>query len=605
VIQQRRILEPGPWCWPDPAANPGARAHAERAVGAATPRVLAAGQVALVTIHGEGAGARGELWALSMRDDTTAGADAQFLAGARDAWLDAQCALPRALPLLWRSVREQHARLGPVSALYPAPENTSPTLDGRSFGLAFGLALASSVVGVPAPADVVATATLDELGRLGRVEGLGPKLEVIDRIALSVRRVAIATEQLGEARDLLKRLGITRLELVPFSSLSRALEHLLSDPARAIDAATRPERGELVHSFFQLALGERRASVEWAPIERAADRALERWAGDLEPDHARMLEFARAVAARHHYNKGTLTLPTPEWLSRFTLSMRLGILAHTAQQAADTGAPDPDRVLALARRACPDLEILAAPPPEDLADLAFDSRMVDACFAPHLRLLGAIGRMRYTTMGDLRGAIRDQLAVCVGWQRAWRHEETTYPLAALFTTLSALAREPGVDTHHVARLFERVEDLWGTSQRGGRRCRDNVYVRIGRGRALAALGRRAEAAAELDPLLDDLSRHAEQMRLSAARWRLRCGQGAGLGAAREVLAGSEDPRAELYRALATLDRALDARDHDAARAQAELVRAEQRELCDTLLAGAGLAPGDPGAPAFLARRYPY
>ena len=129
TLQQRRILTPGPWCWPDRAADPDARAHAERAMGTPEPRVLAAGQVALVTVHGEGERARGELWALSMRDDPGVGTDAQFLSGARDAWLDAQCALPRALPLLWRSVREQHARLGPVSTLYPAPANTAPTAE--------------------------------------------------------------------------------------------------------------------------------------------------------------------------------------------------------------------------------------------------------------------------------------------------------------------------------------------------------------------------------------------------------------------------------------------------------------------------------------------
>ena len=105
-IAQRKLLEPGPWCWPDTAHDPDACSSAELAVTSRSPRVIRAGEVALVTVHDDGVQVRGELWALSMRDDPKKDADAEFLSGAIDAWLDAQCALPRALPLLWNSVRE-------------------------------------------------------------------------------------------------------------------------------------------------------------------------------------------------------------------------------------------------------------------------------------------------------------------------------------------------------------------------------------------------------------------------------------------------------------------------------------------------------------------
>jgi hypothetical protein len=201
----------------------------------------------------------------------------------------------------------------------------------------------------------------------------------------------------------------------------------------------------------------------------------------------------------------------------------------------------------------------------------------------------------------LLGAIYTQLMVCIGWQRFWEYDETTYPLSALFTYVSALAVDPG-GARQAPPLFERVDALWAESQRGGRHCREDPYVRLARGRALATLMRYDEACAELDPLVNNLSRQAEQLRLSAARWRLRCPNP---GPAANALAMSGDPRAALYKALRDLDSARADSDSDRAKAAAERVYNEQTSLCQTLLNGAGLKLEDKDAPAFLARRYPY
>ncbi len=601
---QDRLLSPGPWCWPRKTDDPDAYASAEGAVGT-PPRALEPGEVLLVTIDAQGS-SRGELWAMAMQPEPRAPSKAEFVGAGSDAWLDAQCALPRALPLLWGAVRERDDWLGPIIKLHSERTDALAQLKDRSCGFAFGLALASSVCKVTPPDDVAAIATLDERGALGRVGNIAERLRIVDALALSVTRVVVATSQRDEAQAALDRMGIERLEVVPFSTLSAALDVLLDEPARAIDDAATDERGELVDAFFRLALGESNASLKWGPIERSAERALELWSSQLTPHHRRALEFTRAIAARHHYKHGLLELPSNDWLQWFPLPLRLRVLAHATQQASDTGAPDPSAILALTRESCPELSELLGPTVEgDLSGASIDTSVTDRCCAPHLRLLGAIGRMRYSALGDLNGAILTQLAVCVGWQRCWEYDETTYPLSALFTYVSALALDPGPDSQHAEDLFSQVDALWGESQRGGRRCREDPYVRLARGRALTTLLRYDEASAELDPLVNNLSKQAEQLRLSAARWRLRGANRSSANAAHDALSRSEDPRATLYRALLDLDVALASGDFGAYSDAATRVRREQSGLCDTLLGGAGLTLDDMEAPAFLARRYPY
>lgn len=598
---QERMLSPGPWCWPDKHVDRDAYDSARDAVGA-PPRFLEPGEVAFVTLDTSHGVARAELWALQIRPEPRPPSNGVFTGEAREAWLDAQCALPRSLPVLWGAVSARHDQLGPVLKLYSERTGSSSEIDDRSLGLAFGLALASSVLAIQVPGDVIAIASLDESGALGRVDGLNEMLRAIDQLALSVKRVVVASAQHDEARAELESLRIDRLELLSYSTLSAALDALLDDPARAIDAATPEQQRALVDSFFRLAIGERHASLQWGPIERAAERALSKWGANLEPHQRRALEFTQAIAARHHYKRGTLTLPSDDWLDWFPNPLRLRVLAHATQQACDTGAPDPKAILDLTRKSCPELSpLLDATFNGDIKSASLDPRRLDDCFAPHLRLLGAIGRMRYSAQGDLLGAIYTQLMTCIGWQRFWEYDETTYPLSALFTYVSALAVDPG-GARQAPALFERIDALWAESQRGGRHCREDPYVRLARGRALATLMRYDEASAELDPLVNNLSRQAEQLRLSAARWRLRCPNP---GPAANALAMSSDPRAALYKALRDLDSARSDGDAGKATASAERVYNEQTSLCETLLKGAGLKLGDADAPAFLARRYPY
>lgn len=599
--EQTRMLAPGPWCWPKKDLNRGAYDSAMEAVGA-PPRQLEPGEVALVTLDVSRGAARAEVWALQIRPEPKPASTAEIIGEAREAWLDAQCALPRSLPVLWGSVSSQHDKLGPFKKLYSERTGSISEIDDRSIGLALGLALASRILEIPIPGDVIAVASLEEDGALGRVDGLTEVLTAIDQLALSVDRVIVSSAQYDEAVATLKALDIERLEVVGFSTLSAALDALLDNPARAIDAVSPEDRAALVDSFFRLAIGERHASLRWGPIESAAGRVLKDWGSDLEPHQQRALEFTQAIAARHHYKRGTLSLPSDDWLQWFPNPLRLKVLAHATQQASDTGAPEPGAILELTRSACPELvPLLDATPPKDLTNITLDPRRLDDCFAPHLRLLGAIGRMRYSAQGDLYGAIYAQLMVCIGWQRFWEYDETTYPLSALFTYVAALSMEDGASRDAPA-LFKYVDALWAESQRGGRRCREDPYVRLARGRALTTLMRYDEAREELDPLVNNLSKQAEQLKLSAARWRLRCPQP---DAAVNALAMSTDPRAALYKSLRDLDSARISHNLPRAKAAAERVYNEQQLLCETLLSGAGLKLTDDKAPAFLARRYPY
>ena len=72
-------------------------------------------------------------------------------------------------------------------------------LDGPSFGLTFFLLLTSTVLDVPLPDEVVASAEIDDRGRIGPVDAIAEKIAGIIAIAPSVRRVLVAADQRDEA----------------------------------------------------------------------------------------------------------------------------------------------------------------------------------------------------------------------------------------------------------------------------------------------------------------------------------------------------------------------------------------------------------------------
>ena len=203
----------GPWCWSVHAAG-----APEMPVGIAPAVTLRGGTVAL--------------WALTSNVPANVPATlhrAALGAEATASWHAAVLALPRSLPVLWRDLRElaQHppVPLHLCSHLAePGIERRDRVVDGGSFGLAFLLQLASRVLSLPLPPDLIASVAIDELGRTSRVDGLFEKLDGIATLAPRISRVLVAASQHDEVR-----ISAGRLQLVPVRTAAQALEVVFGD----------------------------------------------------------------------------------------------------------------------------------------------------------------------------------------------------------------------------------------------------------------------------------------------------------------------------------------------------------------------------------------
>jgi hypothetical protein len=148
-----RALSGGPWCWP---TDPEAMARAVRVVPGG-PSLLAPGQALLVA-----AGPTSVSLATIGPEPPAEGDAIEFGTRARAAWGAAAGVLPRALPLLWSSVRSaRQAALARLLASRPRPGAIAVPdrlLDGPSFGLLLLLAPSPRSSDEPLPADVAASA---------------------------------------------------------------------------------------------------------------------------------------------------------------------------------------------------------------------------------------------------------------------------------------------------------------------------------------------------------------------------------------------------------------------------------------------------------------
>ena len=574
-----RFIDKHPALWPLEAH---ARAHRYarrlRPDGAPAPTP---GQALVVAVRGDA----GEVWGIDV-GHAPSGEVGEFVQDAISAWEDAVCALPRNLPVLWTSSAGYTARPPRASSVHAHNRSGHATLAGRSFGLTFALALASKLVGVALPVDVIATATVSDSGVLGRVDGLRAKLEAVLSVAPRIRRVLVAREQQEEAIALVTELGARDLLVVRgYERLGQAYDACFPSLARHLVERGRDEarRVEIVDAFFRLTLIDRHYVSSWRPIATAAGLAAESWRDSLTKDQMQRLAFARAVAKRHYEEAGELFLPDAAWLESFSPPLRIKLLAHVVQQAASTGSPDPVKLVELAERYLPD---------------ASDR------FAPHLELLGALGRLKATVFGDLLGALELQHQACQGWAAMFDYGQMTYPLSAMYLHTRALA---SVDRASADAWFSRAEAHAHELTRSRGDARHNPYVRLNRGRALGALGRAARAFELLEPLCDDTTL-APDARCSAMR--IYCGLGESgrreqLREALLVLADSNEP-ASVYARLMELDEALVVEDLPRLKELVAAISALRPELTAAVFEPLGSRAVSALVRAqWLASRYPY
>jgi hypothetical protein len=580
-----RTLREGPWCWPVEAA---ALARARRFVPDGPPRLLP-GRALLVTADPGLA----DLWALEVGlDDAPTDAEAlRFGSKAAASWDVAVVTLPRALPVLWSSVarwhdawlRAVHLVVRPTSAAVAAPAPSRAArerlLDGPSFGLSFLLALTSLVLDEPLPEDLVASAQLLPGGQLGEVGGLPEKIEIVAREAPTVRRLLVCARQERAARAASRAAG-ARVEVVGVATAAAAIDATLGSVLveRLVAAGRDPgRRHELVEAFFRLVLLGRRGVVDWSPVARAAAVALAQWDG-LDADDRRRLEFAAAVALRHEENRGRLPVLDARWLAGLPAPLRLTILANYVQQSADAGEPAPARVIA---EATPHL----VRGPE--------------AFAPHLGLLGAVGRL-LAVSGEPARALAHQMEAARGLLERMERESVSFPLAEWYRLAGALGERAAFDAAEAVRRDVEAQGGLGPGR---------PYVELARARALVALGAEPGDAEET---LERLGRDEEvpsHVRWSAVRWHVRLREEQGLDATAvlarfDVAAGrgeAEARRARPFRVLVELDRAV--RGGDGAAGVAAL--AELAALQPGVVGHLARAAAPAEAAAAVARLFPY
>lgn len=574
-----RALAAGPWCWP--IGGEWLRRAAE--IVPSGPGTLCPGQTLLAT-DSENCAA---LWSFRVGDPEPPFADAAVELGsvARRAWDAVAVALPRTLPVLWRPVaRARGERLTAVrlcGLTHPGrAEVVERIIDGPSFGLAFALALASRVLGVPLREDVVASAALTVTGRTAGVDGISAKVRAVVECAPRVRLFLVAPENAAEGQEAAHGSGLT---VQAVGSAAAAIEAGLGEPLadRLVRDGRDPvHRAELVDAFFRLALAGRSQVVEWGPVRRAAELAMTAWS-DVSPEDRRRLEFSRAVAARHENNEGELPPAEDSWLSRLPAPVRVGIAAHYVQQAADAGSPSADVAEALARR-------YLVPSPE--------------AFSPHRKLQGALGRLLAVT-GHAEEALALQESAAVGFFDSLEYSEVSFPLTEWYR-LSGVLRD--------REAFARAEALRErTEQQGGLGIDGSPYVELARSRALVLLGDSGQGSAErtLSRLAGD-ERIPSHIRLSALRWLVRLFDESGRPAEADRALGlleaaasdeaGDVRRARRYLALVRLDRAVRSGDLSAAQQPLDELAALQSGVVGHLLAASA-----PRAAAFVAEHFPY
>jgi hypothetical protein len=511
-------LAMGPWCWSMHAVG-----APEMAVGVAPAVTLRGGTVSL--------------WALTSGKVPPALHVAAIGVEAGASWDAAVLALPRSLPVLWRDLREL-ARQPPApvhlaSHLVEAGiERRERVVDGRSFGLAYLLQLASRVLSLPLPPDVIASVAIDELGRTARVDGLFEKLDGIASLAPRISRVLVAASQHDDVRS-----SGGRLQLLPVRTAAQALEIVFGDAlgARLAEAGSDdPRRRELVDAFFRLALVGRGAAVDWSPVERGARIALQTWPPAFDDRYR--LQFAAGVAARHERNAGEIAVPGPAWLDAQPAPIRVGVLTHLVQQCADTGTPAVDQIEAYA----------TSQVPKDLG----------SAFVPQLQLAGALARL-WAVTGRAGDALDMQQRVARAFVAAFEDTQVSFQLSEWFRLAGALG-----DAEAFARgeaFLAKLEATGGLTPSGA------PYVNLAQARARVELGQSDAATRDrLDTLSRDL-RVPAHVRWSACRWAARAWRQVGEAAlAGERLVAMElerakAPHAARYLLLAEFDAAQDAR----------------------------------------------
>lgn len=585
----KRALSAGPWAWPAESVEREALANAT----GARRRPAGIGEALLVSVCAQAAQA--SVWVMG-REDTE---PAEITLHAPEVWRGASLALSTSMPMNWQPLSAL-AELGPRSPRrlgtfceIEGAQQPEARISGDSFGLAFALAQASEAFDQPLPGDMVALAAVSPTGAVEAVDGLSLKLQAVGHCAPGVQRALVWAGQVAEARAAVAEHRLP-LQIIGVRSVLAALDQVMTETLEvhlARCGAEADERAAWITQIMRLCHGPHHIVPDWRPVSRAAHYARTTWA-DLSGQELAALTYVEAVTARH----GDLA-PVPlsglmgsqswrDWLESRPLPVRLWVLAHLAQSAADHGDPDPEALL-------PQLQ------PHLGVPLGEASR-------EHIRLRGAVGRL-YAALGRYREALRAQQEVASQLYGVYALEETSYPLSQWFWLSGVLLD---------AAAFDRAEAFYQkVTQIGGLEAEGQAYVEVERAKALVALSRCDRALIDAMLALCDRHVHAPFLRwpliraLAAAARRLKlksltdqCDAWA-----KSAVAEGLGTAPQQYRLLMRLDALLDEPAPDEGQVAGVMDRlsseARPQGLDPLLLRSQGMGPLERGR--HIARHLPY
>jgi hypothetical protein len=407
-------------------------------------------------------------------------------------WEGAKMGLTRSLPVLWQSISDKGRlpglRFESIWVERGFARRVS-AVEGPSFGLSFALVLTSRLSDIPVRPEYVASAAVDPTGRVLPVGDLREKVLALRARVATPLTLLVASEQEDDARE----LADGGLRIVGVANIAAACEEVFGDALvrRLLQLGGTETRPAILNTLFRIALKGRSEFVDWTPIRRAADFALNHWL-DVPSAQVWILEFVRGVAARHQHNAGEIPIPNEDMRAQWPRALWLEILAHLLQQAADSGDPSPKTVKPLAERELP-------------SDLR-------RALAAELHVAGALGRVEAVT-GCPEQALARQAAVAqVHWDTfAWN--DMSRPLSE-WLRLSGTC-DAAQELARAETMFEEAKALGALDGQG------LAYVELSWARASVMLA--IDRSDRPQKVLERLASNAviDSVRWSAVRWLAR------------------------------------------------------------------------------------
>jgi hypothetical protein len=403
------------------------------------------GEVCLLSVSND-KDERSALW--SLQAGSYQKGFVQFIQDALSSHLLAQKIAARYLPLLGKI--PPPARLSYAKLIHKTGKGTDDKLNGDSFGLSFCLAAASLALQQSVPANIAASAVLNADGTLGPVKGLEEKLKLLEERAFGVSVCLVFKEQQKDAVDALAKLRQQRT-----SEQNELIETLRGSPLKIIGVAELSDAFNFVwqnldklfvtqwkqqpntalaagEELFRIALLGSTNILSWDGVVRMAELAREHL---TDPTVQYKTKVAADIARRHSDRRHELDWPDEQMLRRLNKPIRMRLMAHVIQSAADT-----DHKKA-----------------EDYLDRMKEFLCLDATelFPDELRLYGAMGRA-LSAIGKFDEACDALHKSLLAWWSLYELEDATYPLSELLRLLG-FTGTPALLAETIATYVETAE----------------------------------------------------------------------------------------------------------------------------------------------------